>query len=103
MRRRGSAAPRAGSKLTSDQSMPHYFDRRWWSEQTPERQALVKQLVANGQLVFANGGWCMHDEVRTTDDLSSLAIRCFHVSLTKDSIRHLYVRNPSRPTPTMCP
>ena len=39
------------------------FFQRWYAEQTPARQALVQQLVANGQLSFANGGWCMHDEV----------------------------------------
>lgn len=25
-------------------------------------QAVVKTLVASGQLEFINGGWCMHDE-----------------------------------------
>ena len=38
------------------------FFARWWYEQTPERQAVVKKLVASGQLEFINGGWCMHDE-----------------------------------------
>ena len=38
------------------------FFARWWYEQTPEKQAGVKKLVANGQLEFINGGWCMHDE-----------------------------------------
>lgn len=28
------------------------FFQRWWSEQTPDRQALTKTLVANGQLEF---------------------------------------------------
>ena len=38
------------------------FFARWWYEQTPERQEVVKKLVASGQLEFINGGWCMHDE-----------------------------------------
>jgi lysosomal alpha-mannosidase len=35
---------------------------RWWREQTPETQAIVKSLVKSGQLEFINGGWTMHDE-----------------------------------------
>ena len=35
---------------------------RWWRELSPARQAATKALVANGQLNFVNGGWCMHDE-----------------------------------------
>ena len=38
------------------------FFSRWWEEQTTEKQNKVKKLVANGQLEFTNGGWCMHDE-----------------------------------------
>ena len=38
------------------------FFQRWWRQQTTETQSLVKQLVANKQLEFINGGWCMHDE-----------------------------------------
>ncbi len=38
------------------------FFQRWWADQSPETQASVRMLVANGQLEFANGGWCMHDE-----------------------------------------
>lgn len=38
------------------------FFIRWWREQTPEKQDSVKRLVANGQLEFINGGWCMNDE-----------------------------------------
>ena len=35
---------------------------RWWTEQTPEMQEKVKHIVANGQLEFVGGGWCMNDE-----------------------------------------
>ena len=38
------------------------FFSRWWEEQTTEKQERVKKLVADGQLEFTNGGWCMHDE-----------------------------------------
>jgi alpha-mannosidase len=31
----------------------------------PEARSVVKALVNNGQLSFANGGWCMHDEAST--------------------------------------
>jgi len=33
------------------------FFSRWWSEQTPAKQAAVKTLVANGQREMINGGW----------------------------------------------
>lgn len=35
---------------------------KWWGRQPPERQALVKQLVKDGQLNFINGGYVQHDE-----------------------------------------
>jgi hypothetical protein len=35
---------------------------RWWNEATAEDQARMQALYASGQLDFANGGWCMHDE-----------------------------------------
>jgi alpha-mannosidase len=38
------------------------FFFRWWREQTPETQTIVKNLVNAGQLEFINGGWTMHDE-----------------------------------------
>jgi alpha-mannosidase len=38
------------------------FFSRWFYEQTSELQDAVRGLVASGQLSFANGGWCMHDE-----------------------------------------
>eukprot|EP00051_Salpingoeca_urceolata_P027075 m.479938 g.479938 ORF g.479938 m.479938 type:complete len:1085 (+) comp21646_c0_seq1:45-3299(+) len=38
------------------------FFERWWIEQTEEKKASFRKLVASGQLEFINGGWCMHDE-----------------------------------------
>jgi alpha-mannosidase len=38
------------------------FFARWWDQQTPKIKELTKTLVANKQLEFINGGWCMHDE-----------------------------------------
>jgi lysosomal alpha-mannosidase len=38
------------------------FFFRWWREQSPATQAIVKGLVTSGQLEFINGGWTMHDE-----------------------------------------
>ena len=33
------------------------FFQRWWDEADTQTAALVKTLVANGQLEFINGGW----------------------------------------------
>jgi hypothetical protein len=41
------------------------FFSMWWAEQTDERKAAVKQLIAEERFSFANGGWCMHDEATT--------------------------------------
>ena len=41
------------------------FFQRWWRQQDDEMQALVRSFLANGQLEFINGGWCMHDEADT--------------------------------------
>jgi alpha-mannosidase len=37
----------------------------WWEQQTDAVKDSVQFLVANKQLNFANGGWCMHDEATT--------------------------------------
>jgi lysosomal alpha-mannosidase len=39
-----------------------YFFNRWWSEQNEDTKNKVRKLVTNGQLVFANRGWCVNDE-----------------------------------------
>uniref|UniRef100_A0A1I8IN08 alpha-mannosidase n=1 Tax=Macrostomum lignano TaxID=282301 RepID=A0A1I8IN08_9PLAT len=41
------------------------FFYRWWREQSNSTRDQVRQLVANGQLHFAQGGWCMNDEATT--------------------------------------
>jgi lysosomal alpha-mannosidase len=51
----------ANSNRTFNQ-VESYFFNRWWNEQTDTMKASVRTLVANGQLVFLNGGWSMHDE-----------------------------------------
>jgi Glycosyl hydrolases family 38 N-terminal domain len=41
------------------------FFSMWWNEQNDATRDSVRFLVANQQLNFANGGWCMHDEAAT--------------------------------------
>ncbi|KAG8652721.1 alpha-mannosidase At3g26720 isoform X2 [Manihot esculenta] len=41
------------------------FFQRWWRDQSPEIQIIVKKLVSSGQLELINGGMCMHDEATT--------------------------------------
>ncbi|CAG2101230.1 unnamed protein product [Medioppia subpectinata] len=39
-----------------------YYFHRWWRTQTDERRYVVRKLVSEGRLVFANGGWTVNDE-----------------------------------------
>lgn len=41
------------------------FFSRWWREQTNTTQEIVRNLVHQGRLEFANGGWVMNDEAAT--------------------------------------
>lgn len=41
------------------------FFSMWWNKQDDEVKDTVRYLVANKQLGFVNGGWCMHDEAAT--------------------------------------
>jgi alpha-mannosidase len=34
----------------------------WYKNLDPLTKNRVKNLIRRGQLSFANGGWCMHDE-----------------------------------------
>src|SRR5688500_16930825 len=38
------------------------FFWKWWNQQTPRVQEMVKELVNRGQLEFISGGWSMNDE-----------------------------------------
>lgn len=53
------------------------FFSRWWSEQTAARQADVRRLVSSGQLVFANGGYCMRAQMRVLALAACPCIRPF--------------------------
>jgi len=41
------------------------FFSMWWETQPDAVRDTVRYLVANEQLDFVNGGWCMHDEATT--------------------------------------
>ena len=41
-----------------------YFSK-WWTYQTEETKAIVKELIRSGQLELVNGGWCENDEATT--------------------------------------
>ncbi|XP_076977823.1 lysosomal alpha-mannosidase [Tamandua tetradactyla] len=41
------------------------FFARWWFQQTNATQEVVRDLVRQGRLEFANGGWVMNDEAAT--------------------------------------
>ena len=41
------------------------FFSMWWGLQEDAVKDSVRYLVANEQLSFVNGGWCMHDEAAT--------------------------------------
>ena len=38
------------------------FFKMWWDLQKEDKKAIAKKLVADGQLEFVSGGWCMNDE-----------------------------------------
>ena len=38
------------------------FFQRWWSERDEAGRSATRELIREGRLRFANGGWCMHDE-----------------------------------------
>ena len=41
------------------------FFSRWYATLSPDKIATLKELIANKQFTFTNGGWCMHDEANT--------------------------------------
>lgn len=46
--------------------MEQCFFQRWWRRLDAATQAVVRGLVASGQLEFAGGGWVMTDEAAAT-------------------------------------
>lgn len=46
------------------------FFSMWWEDQatTPRQRMQFRQLLANGQVEFVNGGWVMQDEISTMYD-----------------------------------
>ena len=44
------------------------FFSMWWKGQTEEMKEQVRELVKEGRLEIANGGWSMHDEACTHYD-----------------------------------
>lgn len=47
-------------------SVEQFFFDHWYAAQPAATQARMQALVASGQLVFINGGYCMHDEAAPT-------------------------------------
>lgn len=78
------------------------FFQLWWMRQSDEIQAQTKALIANGQIEFINGGWCMHDEVGHTQRNNDLRqrrqrpLRCVLTVLRVCVLRFCVCR----PTPT---
>eukprot|EP01102_Stenamoeba_stenopodia_P022689 TRINITY_DN9548_c0_g1_i1.p1 TRINITY_DN9548_c0_g1~~TRINITY_DN9548_c0_g1_i1.p1 ORF type:complete len:992 (-),score=225.36 TRINITY_DN9548_c0_g1_i1:87-2999(-) len=60
------------------------FFERWWAEQTDEVKANVRTLVANGQLEFINGGWCMNDEAGAHFEDTSIQMTTGHQFLLQE-------------------
>ena len=44
------------------------FFSMWYYSKSQEDKQIVKQLLKEGRLEIANGGWAMHDEACTTYD-----------------------------------
>lgn len=67
------------------------FFMRWWRQQTPQQQELVRNLVSEGRLEFINGGWAMNDEA------------CVHYQATIDqmTLGHQFLLDNFGVTPTM--
>jgi hypothetical protein len=87
------------------------FFMMYWRAATPARKAQIKQLVANGQLSFVNGGWVMHDEVRKRASVCGGRVswwgvaRCGSLSGPVHHPHPLSRPHPTsrrRPTPTTC-
>uniref|UniRef100_A0A8C9K0Y5 Lysosomal alpha-mannosidase n=1 Tax=Panthera tigris altaica TaxID=74533 RepID=A0A8C9K0Y5_PANTA len=64
------------------------FFSRWWHQQTNATQEVVRDLVRQGRLEFANGGWVMNDEAAThygaIIDQMTLGLRFLEDTFGKD-------------------
>ncbi|CAK7293605.1 Lysosomal alpha-mannosidase [Vulpes lagopus] len=64
------------------------FFSRWWHQQTNATQEVVRNLVRQGRLEFANGGWVMNDEAAThygaIIDQMTLGLRFLEDTFGKD-------------------
>ncbi|KAF3829408.1 hypothetical protein GH733_003672 [Mirounga leonina] len=64
------------------------FFSRWWHQQTNATQEVVRDLVRQGRLEFANGGWVMNDEAAThygaIIDQMTLGLRFLENTFGKD-------------------
>uniref|UniRef100_M3Y0G5 Alpha-mannosidase n=1 Tax=Mustela putorius furo TaxID=9669 RepID=M3Y0G5_MUSPF len=64
------------------------FFSRWWHQQTNATQEVVRELVRQGRLEFANGGWVMNDEAAThygaIIDQMTLGLRFLENTFGKD-------------------
>ncbi|XP_039108174.1 lysosomal alpha-mannosidase [Hyaena hyaena] len=64
------------------------FFSRWWHQQTNATQEAVRDLVRQGRLEFANGGWVMNDEAAThygaIIDQMTLGLRFLENTFGKD-------------------
>ena len=56
---------------------------RWWRDQDETTQAATKQLVANGQIEFVDGGWCMADDASPSMD----------AEIDQNTLGHRYVKD----------
>ncbi|XP_006898920.1 PREDICTED: lysosomal alpha-mannosidase-like [Elephantulus edwardii] len=69
------------------------FFSRWWKKQTEEMQEAVQDLVRQGRLEFANGGWVMNDEATThygaVVDQMTLGLRFLKDTFGKDGHPHI--------------
>eukprot|EP00898_Chlorokybus_atmophyticus_P006582 jgi/Chlat1/6925/Chrsp52S06594 len=67
------------------------FFQRWWRRQSDSRRDRMRRLVANGQLEFINGGWCMHDEAATY----------YTAMIDQTALGHRYIKQQFNVTPTI--
>uniref|UniRef100_G3U4S0 Lysosomal alpha-mannosidase n=1 Tax=Loxodonta africana TaxID=9785 RepID=G3U4S0_LOXAF len=69
------------------------FFSRWWRQQRETTREVVKELVKQGRLEFANGGWVMNDEATThygaIVDQMTLGLCFLEDTFGKDGLPHV--------------